>query len=1155
MPIKRTFGIGIDDNTFSDKRLIQYINLKLASLGLPVYTNDDTSSKLLDIARPLLNNFQVKAQMLTNSTSPIGDRIEDFIHDYLSDVPGNIEIKFPRHPFNLDHYGLGRMLSIPPDADLYETEIVKSYRTAQGVLHNPKNDRRTTKGVFHVAEGGLPIPYEKKAVPKAVFAKLLQTALNPPKELMQLPFTANQEGKAETFVSLMIRPIIVPEVSGIFPEKSMEIRLLAPGNLVSNLDFVETIFGNAGDPFLPENNAALTPENWTGHTGCIILAPHLNTLTKKELGLPQFDNATERQKRDGMCWKEENELYNDGGSFKITARDERGVIVTIISDNYFGYSKKEVKTQMSFSANLFGLAEEEHSGGAIAHRSYNLGEKFYFDERLPDNGMTFADLLYNYSDLMELQPEGYAIDKKHAEVIYVPGDARFDLNSQSITYNVNGQPVSIQLLPHKYYILPSGYRVEMHKSKEEAKWYLVGTVAEGTICHKQCTVSGGGKSEISKSIKDAMIQGSVYIPDLQSDLDMAEKIMNHDFSKRYIVPADYSVNKPRTILSSRRSLGSVIKLLTPSEEYTEEYNNWLSTIPQRIRVLIFIIKGNFGQGNNPNWRSHFSVDKVNGVMGNELKFDNQKVMSNYMRVGHDVDGSWRTFLLRQDFNPAQKVQFEDDITSSVVVDAKKLDYLNAEYANDKSVKIVINAESRLFQRPDDCIIKGYDKQGEADLSSPNTFISNFEPLTRDKVQKIKDDAIGFELYTQPVKDLINNFLASETPEYLVIPSEPRLVNGLPSKNPRYLQTRPDLTAPIDKYLSETTQRIFRKIPLDKPLFQPVNAVLPGRRNNPAEPKNNVPPLAVYNPIHYQELPELFIDFMCSVTGKSPSTTGFGSEGALTKGPFNALLTSADLNNSFLSFILTGYDGFSSAAGYVGPKYKVDHDISLLIPEIWCRLSVDELKPENMIANGYLEKMEDFTYNGKVVEASLLGYRITEKFVNHYMARIFSRPDAVFNNEMLRPETQDMDTFVASVDNLFLTQRRVAEGFKKDGTYERLCPPLKALVDIMIDGNYKGMTRSQPELRAMFDPETILNSDWYKDRLHEKQKRDIAYWNKIIDIFKESKAGNRCEAIQNTFDLDAKMLDAEANLKHVSAPEYLEELKGTMGADTLRPIEA
>ncbi len=38
-----------------------------------------------------------------------------------------------------------------------------------------------------------------------------------------------------------------------------------------------------------------------------------------------------------------------------------------------------------------------------------------------------------------------------------------------------------------------------------------------------------------------------------------------------------------------------------------------------------------------------------------------------------------------------------------------------------------------------------------------------------------------------------------------------------------------------------------------------------------------------------------MDYVCSLTGKSPSTTGAGSEGALTKGPFNALMPSYDLN--------------------------------------------------------------------------------------------------------------------------------------------------------------------------------------------------------------------------------------------------------------------
>ena len=105
---------------------------------------------------------------------------------------------------------------------------------------------------------------------------------------------------------------------------------------------------------------------------------------------------------------------------------------------------------------------------------------------------------------------------------------------------------------------------------------------------------------------------------------------------------------------------------------------------------------------------------------------------------------------------------------------------------------------------------------------------------------------------------------------------------------------------------------------------PVDCVLLGRRNNPPEAERGIRGLAVYNPIHYQELPELFMDFICSLTGKSPSTTGAGSEGALTaKGPFNALLPITDLNNALVSFILTGLPGFSTAAGHIGPNVQVD----------------------------------------------------------------------------------------------------------------------------------------------------------------------------------------------------------------------------------------
>src|SRR5262249_44616071 len=149
------------------------------------------------------------------------------------------------------------------------------------------------------------------------------------------------------------------------------------------------------------------------------------------------------------------------------------------------------------------------------------------------------------------------------------------------------------------------------------------------------------------------------------------------------------------------------------------------------------------------------------------------------------------------------------------------------------------------------------------------------------------------------------------------------------------------------------------------------------------PDDGIRPLCVYNPIHYQELPELFMDYICSLTGKSPSTTGAGSEGALTKGPFNAIAPTADLNNALVSMLLCRYDGFSSAAGYIGADYRFDPDISPLIPEIWCRLFPSERDPVKLIEAGHLEKLEDYEHAGKRVMASRLGYRITSKFVHTF----------------------------------------------------------------------------------------------------------------------------------------------------------------------------
>ncbi|PID97406.1 MAG: hypothetical protein CSA83_02815, partial [Actinomycetales bacterium] len=342
-------------------------------------------------------------------------------------------------------------------------------------------------------------------------------------------------------------------------EKRLEVRFMVPGGLTANLDFVENVFGNAGDPFLPENDSSLHPDTWTGHSGFVILAPHLKKMRKVDLGLPHYDQATERQRRDGQCWKSEDELYNDGKSFKVCARDARGVIVTVISDNYFGYCKKEIKSQISYSANLFGNAEEEHAGGALIYPAYNLGQHF-IDTYTRDN-YTIEDVLARDPKRFDRQPEGHALDRKWPHIVLIPGHATYSLRDMTISWGDS----SIPLRADKTYIGPDGYRVHVARFEADgAQWSLIGTTPHVTAYHKPATVSGGGKSEVSKAITDAFVFGNAYSPDIEADLDAVAEILQADFSHRFADPTHKT--DTRSILSDQRSLGSVIKLFTPSRD-------------------------------------------------------------------------------------------------------------------------------------------------------------------------------------------------------------------------------------------------------------------------------------------------------------------------------------------------------------------------------------------------------------------------------------------------------------------------------------------------------------------------------------------------------------------------------------------------------------
>ena len=242
----------------------------------------------------------------------------------------------------------------------------------------------------------------------------------------------------------------------------------------------------------------------------------------------------------------------------------------------------------------------------------------------------------------------------------------------------------------------------------------------------------------------------------------------------------------------------------------------------------------------------------------------------------------------------------------------------------------------------------------------------------------------------------------------------------------------------------------------------------------------------------------------------------------------------------------------SPAGYVGSKFKVEHDLSLLIPEVWSRLSVEERSIKFLLENKMMEKVKDFKWKGRTVKASRLGYRINANFVRANLGRVFVRPLAVFPEDMLKPELQSKADFADGVLNITEAQTRIAENIIADGSIDLACPPLKALVTIMVHGKYNNMTLESPRFRKMFTLKNMLASGWYKNRLIkykniriqklEKQKAYLkTYINKKGDVGK--------------LKLRKKLNYTDQQLKKSKQSSYLESLSGTIGMDQLEASKA
>jgi hypothetical protein len=152
--------------------------------------------------------------------------------------------------------------------------------------------------------------------------------------------------------------------------------------------------------------------------------------------------------------------------------------------------------------------------------------------------------------------------------------------------------------------------------------------------------------------------------------------------------------------------------------------------------------------------------------------------------------------------------------------------------------------------------------------------------------------------------------------------------------------------------------------------------------------------------------------------------------------------------------------------------------------------------------------------------------------------------------MLKPEIQDVGAYVDGINNIVEAQKRIAQSYFDDGSITAACPPLKALLNIMVNGEYEGKTIDNPEIRNMFTRKELIKSDWYHDRLLAKQLYDIAQWQKHVAYLKDflNKPSHFDEA--ESLHISERLKSAQKKLETVKSQSYLKSLSGTIGCDIL-----
>ena len=355
--------------------------------------------------------------------------------------------RLPASTFVLDRAGLARAMSLPPDSNSFSSPVSAllsraAGRAAQSLERPPHHARR--------------LPHRRRRLPDSRRqASRARSRLSPPCSPRRFVRRATcsrclSPRASRTGASLRF-PTAAP--AGLPGHRNRPARRWKRASSLPAAWSAISISSNASSAMAairicPENDAALDVS--------ALDRPHRlrdpRTASGRHEEIRAGPAACERRHRPPAARRHVLERPQTSSTTTATLsssarRDHRGVMVTIIADNYYGYCKKEVKTQISYAANLFGLAEEEHAGGAIAFATYVLGTEFFAGRTVSLKKATFEQAMACSATSSSAGRRGMESIAAFQDVFYIPEDSIFTLRDGFVRWQRDGRTHSLRCTP------------------------------------------------------------------------------------------------------------------------------------------------------------------------------------------------------------------------------------------------------------------------------------------------------------------------------------------------------------------------------------------------------------------------------------------------------------------------------------------------------------------------------------------------------------------------------------------------------------------------------------------------------------------------------------------------------------------------------------